>query len=53
MNLKIKNRLKRKRIIRQVSEVQKELRTPKYRMRVVQDKRKKKEKYKNDFRYEE
>ena len=32
-----------KRIIRQVSEVQRELRTPKYRMRVVKDKRKKKE----------
>ena len=35
-----------------ISAVQKELRTPKYRMRVVQDKRKKKEKYKNDFRNE-
>lgn len=40
----------RKKRHRPISAVIKDLRTPKYRPRVVQDKRKKKEKHKNDFR---
>ena len=41
---------KKKNKFRQTNPYAKELHTPKYKTRVVQDKRQKKERYKNDYR---
>lgn len=46
--LKIKRR--KNKVLRQKNGIAQDLRTPKYRMRILPDKRKKKEKYKYDYR---